>query len=201
VSEVDILVDVSSALASGNAERLEYMLEIAAREVETSLVDEALLQSYLFLGYPAALRAFGVWRRISGGAGPEAPQIDDEVWPERGRATFGRVYGAQAERLLENARALHPDLARWMVTEGYGKVLSREALPLPARELCIVALLVWQDAAPQLYSHLRGALNAGVPEAQVDATVQRLAAELQGTRRETLRQQWQEVRARRAGNE
>jgi alkylhydroperoxidase/carboxymuconolactone decarboxylase family protein YurZ len=62
-------------------------------------------------------------------------------------------------------------MERWMIVEGYGKVLSRPGLDLATRELCIVALLAPQDAAPQLYSHLRGALNAGAAESDVDEAV------------------------------
>ena len=57
----------------------------------------------------------------------------------RGEATCAAVYGAMYETLRENIRALHPALDEWMITEGYGKVLSRPGLDLPRRELCIVA--------------------------------------------------------------
>ena len=70
-----------------------------------------------------------------------------------------------------NVQALHPDLGRWMVTEGYGKVLGRPGLDLGVRELCIVALLATQDAVPQLYSHLRGSLNAGMAASDVEETL------------------------------
>lgn len=58
-----------------------------------------------------------------------------------------------------------------MVNEGYGKVLGRPGLPLVTRELCIAALLAALDAPRQLYSHLRGALNAGAPREAVEATL------------------------------
>jgi hypothetical protein len=49
-----------------------------------------------------------------------------------------------------------------MIVEGYGKVLGRPGLDAgDVRELCIVALLAVAGRAAQLYSHLRGALNAG----------------------------------------
>ena len=196
-----LLVDACSAHASGDASALAEALSVAARECSATEVEEVLLQSHLFLGYPAALRGLTVWRQVSGTAAPPAATRDEAEWEARGVATFRRVYGDQSERLRANARLLHPDLERWMVTEGYGKVLGRPALDLGTRELCIVALLAWQDAAPQLYSHLRGALNVGVPDARVNEVVERLAARLDGTRRETLRLQWDAVRVRRTGNE
>jgi 4-carboxymuconolactone decarboxylase len=58
-------------------------------------------------------------------------------------------------------------MERWMVEEGYGKVLGRPGLDLRDRELCIVALLAVLDAPRQLHSHLRGALNVGTPPPEV----------------------------------
>ena len=49
-----------------------------------------------------------------------------------------------------------------MITEGYGKVLSRPGLDLERRELCIVAACAATEQDRQLHSHLHGALNVGV---------------------------------------
>jgi 4-carboxymuconolactone decarboxylase len=190
------LVQVSAALAGGDRERLREALAVAARLSDPAAVEEALLQSYLFLGYPAALRALGVWREVSGRAAPE-PRQDAAEWERRGQETCSRVYGGQYERLRSNIAALHPDMERWMLVEGYGKVLGRSGLDLATRELCIVALLAPQDAAPQLYSHLRGALNAGAAEQDVEATVTAILPLLSADRRDTLIQQWAAVRGRR----
>jgi 4-carboxymuconolactone decarboxylase len=190
------LVRLSAALAAGEREALAAALQHAANVCDPVQVEEALLQSYLFLGYPAALRALGEWRRLSGNRAPEAAD-DVALWEERGAATCQRVYGGQYERLRDNIRALHPDMERWMLVEGYGKVLGRPGLDLATRELCIVALLAHQDAAPQLYSHLRGALNAGAGDATVEATVALMAPALPDARRDTLMQQWAAVQQRR----
>jgi 4-carboxymuconolactone decarboxylase len=194
------LVGVSAAVAAGDADPLAAALQHAATVCEPLQVEEALLQSYLFLGYPAALRALGEWRRVSGHAAPEAAD-DVALWEERGAATCQRVYGGQYERLRDNIRALHPDMERWMVVEGYGKVLGRPGLDLATRELCIIALLAQQDAAPQLYSHLRGALNAGADTTMVAETVELLAPLLPDNRRAALHEQWHVVQQRRSGAE
>lgn len=196
------LVDVSFALAAGDDASLEAALRKAVAESVPLEVEEALLQSYLFLGFPAALRGFGAWRRVGGTATrsvSEAGDVGD--WEERGVRTCGIVYGGQYPRLRANIAALHPDMERWMIVEGYGKVLSREGLGLAERELCIVALLAPQDAAPQLYAHLRGALNAGASPALVDEVVGRLEARLPAPRADVLREQWKAVRRRRPGAE
>jgi 4-carboxymuconolactone decarboxylase len=124
-------------------------------------VEEAILQSYLFLGYPAALNAFGRWRDITGREAG-APLPDGGGWRERGERVCAAVYGGQYEGLRANVRRLHPEMEQWMLEEGYGKVLGRPGLALGTRELCIVALLAVQDAPRQLHSHVRGAINVGV---------------------------------------
>lgn len=157
------LVAVSAAIGAGDRERLAQELDGAARAAAPEAVEEALLQSYLFVGFPGALNALTLWRertglRPSGGAAGEEPS----QWRRRGEAVCARVYGAQYERLRERVAGLHPDLEAWMLEEGYGKVLGRPGLALGVRELCVVATLVPQDAPAQLRSHLRGALNVGV---------------------------------------
>jgi 4-carboxymuconolactone decarboxylase len=197
---VRALVALSAALAGGDAQSLEDAVHAAAGVADAAAVEEALLQSYLFLGYPAALRGLAVWRRVSGRGAPAARR-DEAEWERRGAATCARVYGGQYDRLRENVAALHPDVERWMIVEGYGKVLSRPGLDLPARELCIVALLAPQDAAPQLYSHLRGALNAGASVADVEETLSLLASRLPRERAGMLMTQWTAVRTRRAAGQ
>ena len=76
--------------------------------------------------------------------------------------------GGEAPRIR---KALERAANVWMVVEGYGKVLARDGLAVETRELCIVALLAPTRHEPQLHSHLRGALNAGLPRAQVEATL------------------------------
>lgn len=158
--------------------------------------EEVILQSYLFLGYPVALNAFGLWREISG-MEPGRPTGEDwEAWANRGAVTCETVYGGQYRDLRSNIRALHPDMERWMVVEGYGKVLSRPGLPLPVRELCIVGLLAVSDLPRQLYSHLRGSLNSGASMQEVEAVVEMACAELEPEREESVREVWGRVKDR-----
>ena len=167
-----LLVRVSAALAAGREDALRAVLAEAARTANATEVEEALLQSYLFVGYPAALAALAVWREI-GPAPPAEPSPDDwPGWARRGAALCRRVYSTQYRELRDSVRSLHPDMERWMVVEGYGKVLARPGLAPLAREYCIAALLAVADAGPQLYSHLRGGLNLG---ASADALAETLA--------------------------
>jgi 4-carboxymuconolactone decarboxylase len=193
-----LIVEVSAALAGRREAALEAALRAALDGgASPEGVEEALLQAYLFLGYPAALEAFGLWREISGRPAAAPSGGDLEGWGDRGEAVCRRVYRGQYERLRANVSALHADLAEWMVLEGYGKVLGRPGLQLRVRELCIVALLAVLDAPRQLHSHLRGALHTGASVEQVDEA---LARALRHTGSEEARRRavevWQAVRAR-----
>ena len=194
------LVQVSAALATGRESVVREAL-VGALSIDPVQVEEAILQAYLFLGYPAALNGLALWREVSGRA-PAAPPSSDgpDDWAERGARICQIVYGGQYPRLRDNIRALHPDMERWMIMEGYGKVLGRPGLALELRELCVVAVLTVLGASRQLYSHLRGALNAGASPARVEAALD-VAASLAGPDSKTpARQVWHAVQARAAAS-
>jgi 4-carboxymuconolactone decarboxylase len=120
-----------------------------------------------------------MWRELSGTA---APPADDEAdvahapqWTALGEVTCRTVYGQTYPALRRHVARLHPALDAWMLVDGYGKVLSRPALPLAIRERCIAAVCAAADQRPQLGSHLRGALRCGVSIAQLESTLQAIA--------------------------
>lgn len=167
---VRALIRVSAAIGARWPEsRLKPLLVEAHAVAPRHEVEEALVQSYLFVGYPGALRALAVWRDVAGPHVEASKETGPERWPARGERVCREVYGEAYERLRENVAALHPALDEWMVVEGYGKVLGRPGLSLEVRELCVAAMLAAQGAAAQLYSHLRGALRVAVPPAQIEA--------------------------------
>lgn len=189
------LVDLAAALAAGDttAEAAAFeRLEAAGRLTE---VEELLLQSYLFLGFPVTLEAFRRWR-MRGNPAPEAGVDRFEAWRERGEAVCRTVYAGKYERLRQNVARLHPDLDRWMVVEGYGKVLGRPDLALGVREMCIVGMLVVLGARRQLRSHLQGALSAGVPPGDVEAVVERAGRLAPPQNLELARKLWRTLRLR-----
>jgi 4-carboxymuconolactone decarboxylase len=83
-----------------------------------------------------------------------------------------------------------------MVVEGYGKVLGRPGLDLATRELCIIALLVVLNAPRQLYSHLRGALNAGAHPSEVEAALDLACASADEESAGQARGVWERVKGR-----
>lgn len=171
------LVRLSALIAGGTETQVRDALALAAVGAPQLWVEELLVQSYLFCGFPRALNAAREWRRVAPGPAPRTDEAEDiahvEEWRERGIATCAAVYGSMYEKLRQNVRDLHPALDASMVMEGYGKILGRPGLDLQRRELCIVAACASTGQDRQLHSHLHGALNVGVSpeilEAAVDA--------------------------------
>lgn len=173
------LVRVAALLAGGSEADIRLALTDAASRLDPVWVEEVILQTYLFAGFPRALNAAREWRRISGRAAPtvdEGVQYDADRWTARGEATCAIVYGPFYERLRHNIRDLHPALDSWMIVEGYGKVLGRPQLDLARRELCIVAACAIARQDRQLHSHLHGALHAGAAPQVVSDTLQAMSA-------------------------
>jgi 4-carboxymuconolactone decarboxylase len=161
-----LLVRLSASLATRDPAAIRASM-VAALDADPVAVEEVLLQSHLFVGFPDALNALGLWREISGR--PASPSLgeDPREWDGRGAEVCATVYGANYQKLRANVRTLHPDVDGWMATGGYGRVIGRPGLDLAARELCIAALLAVWNVPRQLHSHLRGALNAGASKEQV----------------------------------
>jgi 4-carboxymuconolactone decarboxylase len=171
------LIHLAARIAGGDeASVRDAFSQAIAANVPEQWVEELVLQSYLFCGFPRALNAAREWRRQSPRSAasaeaqldaPAAEHVDDadqvSEWRLRGEATCAAVYDGMYEKLRLNVRDLHPLLDEWMIVEGYGKVLGRPGLDLPRRELCIVAACAATAQDRQLHSHLHGALNVGVP--------------------------------------
>jgi 4-carboxymuconolactone decarboxylase len=159
------LVRLSAHLAGGSEAEIRLALSQSIGTIDPSWVEELILQTYLFAGFPRALNAAREWRRISGYPAPsadEGAEYDVGAWTTRGEETCEIVYGPFYERLRSNIRTLHPALDSWMIVEGYGKVLGRPQLDLARRELCVVVACAVARQDRQLHSHLHGALHAGV---------------------------------------
>lgn len=195
---VRALLRLSAAVAAGGRDLRVEAMRVASEVAPARAVEEALLQSYLFLGFPAALTALAEWRGVSGTpATPETDPADLAQWGRRGEDVCRTVYGRAYDKLRGNVRRVHPAMDEWMVHEGYGKVLAREGLDLGARELCIVSILSATGWEPQLHSHLRGALNAGCEAASVEEALE-VGLELvdDGAWRDGARSLWRRVRDR-----
>jgi 4-carboxymuconolactone decarboxylase len=194
------LVRVAGAIAGLPEGQVRSLMSDALDETDHVAIEEVILQSYLFAGFPRTLNAMRMWRAVSertapvpnaagaGDAGASAIAESDEAlddaadgfagdldtWRRRGEVTCAIVYGDSYEKLRKNIRDLHPALDDWMIVDGYGKVLSRPGLDLKTRELCVVAACAVSGQQRQLHSHLHGALNAGATAGEVGAVLDAL---------------------------
>jgi 4-carboxymuconolactone decarboxylase len=192
------LVRLAAAIAAGSESVIREELARALDRARPEWIEEVILQSYLFAGFPRTLNAAREWRRISGRAAPASDpgeRLDAAAhWQVAGERTCAIVYGPFYDRLRQNIRSLHPALDAWMIVEGYGKVLSRPELDLARRELCIVAACAASRQDRQLHSHLHGALHAGAGAPAIAATLDAVAPMLPPDDRERQQLLWARVR-------
>lgn len=194
----EALVRFAAAIAGGRESRMAAAAG-AAYQAGVPVVwgDELVLQSVLMVGYPRALAAAAQWRGATGQ--PPASEEDGTdpsqagQWLARGEATCRVVYGANYDKLRNNVAGLHPALDFWMVSEGYGRTLSRPGLDLIRRELCVIAQVTVLGAERQLHSHLRGARNAGADRAAIGAVLDAAAGEAGDPAMTMARQLWERV--------
>src|SRR5688500_12927056 len=112
-----------AAVGARNRAALAITIDQAAAAAEPADALEALLQCYLFVGYPVALRGLAVWRERRGKeTSAKTIKDDPRTWRKRGEEVCEKVYAGQYSRLRENIAKLHTELERWMLEEGYGKV-------------------------------------------------------------------------------
>jgi 4-carboxymuconolactone decarboxylase len=176
------LVLAAAAATQGRPSMVRAVLQLVLeRGAPVDQVREAILQSYLFVGYPRVINALAALREISGVDGG-APPVDFRLatdnassWEADGQTLIRRIYGSRYEKLLDTMVVLSADLPRWMVLEGYGKVLSRPHLDAHTRELVAVGSLVPLRVPEQLRAHSRGALHVGASPEEVRQAI-RVAA-------------------------
>ena len=198
--DVATLVRLSAALAAGDDEGVERELQIAAGH-DVRQVDETIVQSCLFLGFPAALEAAARWRTIRGedaaaDADPLASPARASERLERGVDLCRRIYGTAYEALRASVADASPALDRLMVEVGYGTVLGRPGLEPARRELCLVAVLAAQARDRQLHSHLRGALRTGAPPGWVEDALEIGLERVGDAAAARIRDLWADVRRR-----
>jgi 4-carboxymuconolactone decarboxylase len=194
------LVRLAAIIAAGDEQAIRTGLSQAVDSVHADWIEELILQSYLFCGFPRSLNAMREWRRLTGRtATMDVEGTAPAEWRQRGEATCRLVYGEMYDRLRVNIRALHPELDEWMIVEGYGKVLSRPGLDLPRRELCIVAACAASEQDRQLHSHLHGAINVGVAPDVLTAVIEVLEGVVSEVGLSNARLLWRRVQVQRGG--
>lgn len=162
LSEIELLALLSacSVLRENNYFKiiLEQLLE---KKTSSKKIYEALLQTYLFAGFPSALVSLKILHNTVSKE-KVYKGFDLIKYLNRGKKNCKLIYADKYEKLLKNIRSFSPEMAEWLIIEGYGKVLGRKGLSLKERELCIVSILSAMKFEEQLYSHIIGAINVKV---------------------------------------
>ncbi|MCA8948913.1 MAG: carboxymuconolactone decarboxylase family protein [Planctomycetes bacterium] len=132
------------------------------RSLPRADLEEMLLQSVLFCGFPRAVTAFEqlgeVWPAASpptGGALPAAEQ------GAAGRQLFSAIYGRNAAAVDAMLAGFHNEFRSFVLDVAYGRILTRPGLSGHDRELLAVAALAASDQRRQFAGHARGALHLG----------------------------------------
>lgn len=121
---------------------------------------EALLQTYLFSGFPSALQSLKIFHEFFN-ADYSVEKYDLNKFMSVGKLNCKKIYGNKFDKLIKNIKAFSPHLSEWLIIEGYGKTLGRKQLGMKDRELCIVSILTALKYEEQLFSHLIGAIKLG----------------------------------------
>jgi 4-carboxymuconolactone decarboxylase len=151
-----ILPLISSAAVLRKEKLLIKLLESAKRnKISSSKIYEALLQTYLFAGFPSALISLKIASQIFHFGKFRRKSFKSDM--ENGIRNCKRIYGNKFDKLISNVNDFSPELSEWLIIEGYSKVFGRKSLSLKERELCIVAILCSMKFESQLYSHINGA--------------------------------------------
>lgn len=165
---------LSAAIAGRDDDNLKSIIHFSlSNGVSKKSIYETILQSHLFLGFPAMIEAARLF------AGITNPRFKRSQLPERynsktvmkwnrdGMDKIRKLYGSSFDRLVPYINSFSPQILTWMVNDGYGQVLSRPGIPFEIRELCVIAILTVTMYKNQLQAHLRGALNIGVENGQI----------------------------------
>jgi len=159
LSEIELLALLSAASVLRKEKSFNLILSFMIdKKISVKKIYEALLQTYLFAGFPSALISLKKFSEIANKE-LQYSGFDLSSYQIRGEINCRIIYGKKYDKLIENISSFSPEMAEWLVIEGYGKVLGRKGLSLMEREVCNVSILSAMKFADQLYSHINGAFR------------------------------------------
>ncbi len=177
ISRGNIIPLIAAASAQRRMNELKVLIiEAKRRKITFRKLYEALLQNYLFVGYPSALLSLKLLKEMY----PhrtllKAADMNLYHFSKRGETNCKKIYGDKYDKLIMNVEKFSPDLAEWLVLEGYGKVIGRKGLSLRERELSIIAVLTVLKFKDQLYSHINGAYRTKSPINRIQSVIESLS--------------------------
>ena len=162
LSELELLALLSASSVLRKRKYFETILErLIKNKCATNKIYETLLQTYLFAGFPSALISLKRFNKVIC-ENKVYTGYDLNTYLSRGEKNCRIIYGNKYDKLISNVKSFSPELAEWLIVEGYGKVLGRKGLTLKEREVCIVSILSALKFKDQIYSHINGAVRVKV---------------------------------------
>lgn len=159
LSEIELLALLTTSSVLRKEKRFDLILkDMLAQKYSIKKIYEALLQTYLFAGFPSALISLKKLSDIKSN-NKNYEGYDFIKYKSRGEKNCRKIYGNKFDKLISNVKSFSPELSEWLIVEGYGKVLGRKGLSLKEREICIVSILAALKFRDQLYSHINGAIR------------------------------------------
>src|SRR5262245_23260962 len=144
----------------------------AARSLPRQDLEETLLQSVLFCGFPRAVTAFEqfgeAWPATTTPAGGGLPPAEQGP---AGQALFARIYGLNGAAVQAMLKTFHEDFHDFVLEAAYGRILTRPHLAPGVPEVLAVAVLPAQHQLRQFIAHARGALHFGSNLAELRETL------------------------------
>jgi alkylhydroperoxidase/carboxymuconolactone decarboxylase family protein YurZ len=169
---------LSGAIAGRDDAAARLIMTVALDDgVKPLTLEEIILQSHLFLGFPAMIETARIFADVcdnhgrSDGLPGAYSEKDCRDWNRLGTAKIKRLYGPAFARLVRYINSFSPQILTWMINDGYGQVLSRPGASFQLRELSVVATLTVTGYENQLGAHIRGALNVGVGSSLIKKTM------------------------------
>lgn len=174
MTSIEILSLISASAAVKHKDKFDYFIKLALQKrISKEKIYEALLQNYLFCGFPNALFFLKRYHQLTGFK-PKKYRSEINKLKQKGLKTSQKIYGDKLSKLISNVKKFSPELSEWLIVEGYGKVISRKTLSIKEREACIISVLSTQMFEEQLISHLLGGLKNGLKINQIEKLISNL---------------------------
>src|SRR5262245_16734904 len=93
------LIRLSATITAGTERQVRDALQQS--DIPAVWIEELLLQTYLFAGFPRALNAMREWRRIQPNVVTDSASPGIDQWRSDGERTCAAVYGEMYDRLRE----------------------------------------------------------------------------------------------------
>lgn len=173
--------EIACNAARGDQSKLGVAIRNGLRTgLTANQIKEALSQLYAYMGFPRSLNALGTLQKV-------LKEFDDngepyELGPESSPLPAGYdalKQGTEVQTKLSGQPFNYefcPAEDYYLKAHLFGDIFARDVLTHADRELVTVsALSGLEGVMPQLQAHVRGALNMGVTEEQLDGIVHALA--------------------------